>query len=93
MLDGIGTTLLIMVFVFIFAGALAYEGCNPRLLRLMPRRSAWIGGFFRGTGIATPSDNNLLLYALIFFIIGVPVGLPVSLETFAVACSRLTTNA
>lgn len=28
----------------------------------------WIGGFFRGLGIATPKENNLLVYALIFFV-------------------------
>lgn len=38
--------------------------------------AVWIGGFFRGTNIATPKDNNLLLFTLIFLIIGVPVGLP-----------------
>ncbi|KAI0920015.1 hypothetical protein AcV7_006027 [Taiwanofungus camphoratus] len=31
----------------------------------------WIGSFFRHVGIATPKQNNLLVYALIFFIIGV----------------------
>jgi H+-transporting ATPase len=36
----------------------------------------WIGGFFRGVEIARPRDNNLLVYSLIFLIIGVPVGLP-----------------
>lgn len=36
----------------------------------------WIGGFFRNVGIATPDQNNLLVYTLIFLIIGVPVGLP-----------------
>ena len=39
---------------------------------------AWIGGFFRNLGIATPewSENTLLKYALILLIVGVPVGLP-----------------
>jgi len=31
----------------------------------------WIGGFFRGIGIAHPDQNSLLVYALIFLIIGV----------------------
>ncbi|KAH7924224.1 plasma-membrane proton-e [Leucogyrophana mollusca] len=50
----------------------------------------WIGGFFRGLKIATPSENNLLVYALIFFIIGVPVGLPcVTTTTMAVGAAYL----
>ena len=28
----------------------------------------WIGGFFRHIGIATPAQNNLLVYALIFLV-------------------------
>ena len=28
----------------------------------------WIGAFFRHVGIATPKDNNLLVYALIFLV-------------------------
>ncbi|KAK8854504.1 plasma-membrane proton-efflux P-type ATPase [Kwoniella newhampshirensis] len=69
-LGGIGTTLLIIVVVFIFI--------------------VWIGGFFRGTSIAHPRDNNLLVYALIFLIIGVPVGLPVvTTTTLAVGAAYL----
>ncbi|KIK53982.1 hypothetical protein GYMLUDRAFT_49059 [Collybiopsis luxurians FD-317 M1] len=50
----------------------------------------WIGGFFRGIGIATPSENSLLVYALIFLIIGVPVGLPcVTTTTMAVGAAYL----
>ncbi|EGO25552.1 hypothetical protein SERLADRAFT_355758 [Serpula lacrymans var. lacrymans S7.9] len=50
----------------------------------------WIGGFFRGLKIATPSENNLLVYALIFLIIGVPVGLPcVTTTTMAVGAAYL----
>ncbi|WVR09316.1 plasma-membrane proton-efflux P-type ATPase [Kwoniella sp. DSM 27419] len=50
----------------------------------------WIGGFFRGTGIASPTQNNLLVYALIFLIIGVPVGLPVvTTTTLAVGAAYL----
>ncbi|WVQ79755.1 plasma-membrane proton-efflux P-type ATPase [Cryptococcus sp. DSM 104549] len=52
--------------------------------------AVWIGGFFRGTGIAQPKDNNLLVYALVFFIIGVPVGLPVvTTTTLAVGAAYL----
>ncbi|ORY32156.1 putative hydrogen-exporting ATPase [Naematelia encephala] len=52
--------------------------------------AVWIGGFFRGTGIAEPRDNNLLVYALIFLIIGVPVGLPVvTTTTLAVGAAYL----
>ncbi|KZT01357.1 plasma-membrane proton-e [Laetiporus sulphureus 93-53] len=50
----------------------------------------WIGGFFRHVGIATPRENNLLVYALIFLIIGVPVGLPcVTTTTMAVGAAYL----
>ncbi|PWN41373.1 plasma-membrane proton-e [Ceraceosorus guamensis] len=50
----------------------------------------WISGFFRGTGIATPRDNNLLIYSLIFLVIGVPVGLPcVTTTTMAVGAAYL----
>ncbi|KAJ1033052.1 hypothetical protein NDA16_000331 [Ustilago loliicola] len=50
----------------------------------------WIGGFFRNTGIATPTENNLLIYTLIFLIIGVPVGLPcVTTTTMAVGAAYL----
>ncbi|KAK3051285.1 hypothetical protein LTR09_007681 [Extremus antarcticus] len=53
---------------------------------------AWIGGFYRHLGIATPSssDNTLLRYVLILFIIGVPVGLPVvTTTTLAVGAAYL----
>jgi H+-transporting ATPase len=53
---------------------------------------AWIGGFFRHLKIATPeaSSNSLLHYALILFIIGVPVGLPVvTTTTLAVGAAYL----
>lgn len=53
---------------------------------------AWIGGFFRHIQIATPEDssNTLLDYALILFIIGVPVGLPVvTTTTLAVGAAYL----
>jgi len=50
----------------------------------------WIGGFFRSVGISRPKDNNLLVYSLIFFIIGVPVGLPcVTTTTLAVGAAYL----
>ncbi|KUL88981.1 hypothetical protein ZTR_06095 [Talaromyces verruculosus] len=54
--------------------------------------AAWIGGFFRHLRIATPewSDNSLLKYTLILFIIGVPVGLPVvTTTTLAVGAAYL----
>ncbi|GJJ10543.1 hypothetical protein Clacol_004770 [Clathrus columnatus] len=51
---------------------------------------AWIGGFFRRVQIATPGRNNLLVYALILLIIGVPVGLPcVTTTTLAVGAAYL----
>lgn len=50
----------------------------------------WTGSFFRHVGIASPSRNNLLVYALIFLIIGVPVGLPcVTTTTLAVGAAYL----
>lgn len=54
--------------------------------------AAWIGGFFRHLKIATPTDSsvNLLHYALILLIIGVPVGLPVvTTTTLAVGAAYL----
>jgi H+-transporting ATPase len=50
----------------------------------------WIAGFFRNIPIATPADNNLLVYTLIFLIVGVPVGLPcVTTTTLAVGAAYL----
>lgn len=69
-MDSIGTTLLVLVVVFLLI--------------------FWIGGFFRNVDIATPADNNLLVYTLIFLIIGVPVGLPcVTTTTMAVGAAYL----
>jgi H+-transporting ATPase len=54
--------------------------------------AAWIGGFFRHLKISTPTDdsNNLLHYALILLIVGVPVGLPVvTTTTLAVGAAYL----
>ena len=53
---------------------------------------AWIGGFFRHLKLATPekSSVNLLHYALILLIVGVPVGLPVvTTTTLAVGAAYL----
>ena len=54
--------------------------------------AAWIGGFFHNLNLATPewSSNNLLHYALILLIVGVPVGLPVvTTTTLAVGAAYL----
>jgi hypothetical protein len=54
--------------------------------------AAWIGGFFHHLHIATPegSSVNLLHYALILLIVGVPVGLPVvTTTTLAVGAAYL----
>ncbi|KAK9357896.1 E1-E2 ATPase-domain-containing protein [Lipomyces starkeyi] len=53
---------------------------------------AWIGGIFHHLMIATPENDseNLLHYALILLIIGVPVGLPVvTTATLAVGAAYL----
>ncbi|KAK8189874.1 hypothetical protein IWZ00DRAFT_127242 [Phyllosticta capitalensis] len=53
---------------------------------------SWIGGFFRHLKIATPENSsiNLLHYALILLIVGVPVGLPVvTTTTLAVGAAYL----
>jgi H+-transporting ATPase len=53
---------------------------------------AWIGGFFHNVTLATPMDSsiNLLHYALISLIVGVPVGLPVvTTTTLAVGAAYL----
>ncbi|KAI1808472.1 plasma membrane H+-ATPase [Daldinia bambusicola] len=53
---------------------------------------SWIGGFYRNLHIveAEESSNNLLTYALILLIIGVPVGLPVvTTTTLAVGAAYL----
>lgn len=69
-MDSIGTTLLILVAVFLFM--------------------FWISGFCRNIGIAEPKDNNLLIFTLIFLVIGVPVGLPcVTTTTVAVGAAYL----
>ncbi|KAE8233069.1 hypothetical protein CF326_g1896 [Tilletia indica] len=69
-MGSIGTSLLILVLVFVLA--------------------FWISGFFRNTEISRPTENNLLIYTLIFLIIGVPVGLPcVTTTTMAVGAAYL----
>ncbi|OCK98500.1 plasma-membrane proton-e [Cenococcum geophilum 1.58] len=53
---------------------------------------AWIGGFYHHLKIATPENSsvNLLHYALILLIVGVPVGLPVvTTTTLAVGAAYL----
>ncbi|TVY84678.1 Plasma membrane ATPase [Lachnellula suecica] len=53
---------------------------------------AWIGGFFHHLHLATPEgfSNNLLTYALILLVVGVPVGLPVvTTTTLAVGAAYL----
>ena len=54
--------------------------------------AAWVGGFYRNLRIAEPVESsvNLLHYALILLIIGVPVGLPVvTTTTLAVGAAYL----
>jgi len=74
-MNSIGTALLVLVMFFILL--------------------AWIGGFFRHLPIAvhregTDKSVTLLHYALIMFIVGVPVGLPVvTTTTLAVGAAYL----
>jgi len=74
-MNSIGTALLVLVMFFILL--------------------AWIGGFFRHIPIATAREGTdksvtLLHYALIMFIVGVPVGLPVvTTTTLAVGAAYL----
>lgn len=52
--------------------------------------AAWIGGFFRHIPITAGGSQNLLHYALVLLIIGVPVGLPVvTTTTLAVGAAYL----
>jgi H+-transporting ATPase len=52
--------------------------------------AAWIGGFYHHIPIAEPGSQNLLHYALVLLIIGVPVGLPVvTTTTLAVGAAYL----
>lgn len=52
--------------------------------------AAWIGGFYHHIKIAEPGSQNLLHYALVLLIIGVPVGLPVvTTTTLAVGAAYL----
>lgn len=52
--------------------------------------AAWIGGFFHHIPVTKPGSDNLLHYALILLIIGVPVGLPVvTTTTLAVGAAYL----
>jgi len=54
--------------------------------------AAWIGGFYHHLQLATPENSsvNLLHYALILLIVGVPVGLPVvTTTTLAVGAAYL----
>jgi H+-transporting ATPase len=74
-MNSIGTALLVLVMFFILL--------------------AWIGGFFRHIPISvaregTDKSVTLLHYALIMFIVGVPVGLPVvTTTTLAVGAAYL----
>lgn len=52
--------------------------------------AAWIGGFYHHISMTAPGSQNLLHYALVLLIIGVPVGLPVvTTTTLAVGAAYL----
>ncbi|KAI0065005.1 plasma-membrane proton-e [Artomyces pyxidatus] len=73
-----------------FQRVMATIGTTLLVLVIIWLLAVWIGGFFHGLGIATPKENNLLIYTLIFLIIGVPVGLPcVTTTTMAVGAAFL----
>ncbi|KAN0105177.1 plasma-membrane proton-e [Russula decolorans] len=73
-----------------FQRVMSSIGVTLLVLVILWLLAIWIGGFFRGVDIATPKDNNLLVYTLILLIIGVPVGLPcVTTTTMAVGAAFL----
>ncbi|KIJ22554.1 hypothetical protein M422DRAFT_276988 [Sphaerobolus stellatus SS14] len=73
-----------------FESVMSSIGTTLLLVVILWVTAVWIGSFFRHVGIATPDHNNLLVYALIFLIIGVPVGLPcVTKTTLAVGAAYL----
>ncbi|KIJ39221.1 hypothetical protein M422DRAFT_258110 [Sphaerobolus stellatus SS14] len=73
-----------------FESVMSSIGTTLLLVVILWVTAVWIGGFFRHVGIATPDHNKLLVYALIFLIIGVPVGLPcVTTTTLAVGAAYL----
>ncbi|KAI0287666.1 plasma-membrane proton-e [Russula brevipes] len=73
-----------------FQRVMSSIGTTLLVLVILWLLAVWIGGFFRGINIATPRENNLLVYTLIFLIIGVPVGLPcVTTTTMAVGAAFL----
>ncbi|KAI0045238.1 plasma-membrane proton-e [Auriscalpium vulgare] len=73
-----------------FQRVMSTIGTTLLVLVIIWLMAVWIGGFFRGVALATPKDNNLLVYTLIFLIIGVPVGLPcVTTTTMAVGAAFL----
>ncbi|KIJ35446.1 hypothetical protein M422DRAFT_262408 [Sphaerobolus stellatus SS14] len=56
-----------------FESVISSIGTTLLLVVILWVTAVWIGGFFRHVGIATSDHNNLLVYALIFMIIGIPV--------------------
>jgi H+-transporting ATPase len=43
-------------------------GATLLVLVVMFLFAVWIGGFFRSIGIASPKENNLLIYTLVFLV-------------------------
>ena len=65
-------------------------GTSLLILVLFWILAAWIGGFYHHIPIAADGSQNLLHYALVLLIIGVPVGLPVvTTTTLAVGAAYL----
>lgn len=56
-----------------WSGSAASSGAHPRVLQAA--RCADCGTHYRGIGIATPAENSLLVYALIFFVGRSPIWL------------------
>jgi magnesium-transporting ATPase (P-type) len=68
-MSSIGTTLLVLCvcdfYQSVAAKNLRADGFSRVIIWLL---AVWIGGFFRGVNLATPKDNNLLVYTLIFLV-------------------------
>ena len=65
-MSNIGTTLLVLYVYPPVAETILRSAVYSRVIIWLS--AVWIGGFFRDIKLATPKDNNLLDYALIFLV-------------------------